>query len=120
MTERDHLGPMLDPPSGGLARLRHVVETNQRTPRIRTARWAAAGGLVAVFALLELWLWNPGLSFQQQAIRRAVTRAVAGSPKTDFQGAGYMEVPTHRSDVRILLVARLPSSPSVAKTRSDR
>lgn len=119
MTERDLLGPIFDPPSGGLARLRRAAETNQRTPKIRIIRWASAGGLVTVFVILGLWLWNPGPSFQQRAIRNAVTRAVAGSPKTDFQGAAFMEVPTHRPDVRILLVARLPSPPSVARTRSD-
>lgn len=120
MTERDLLGPMLDPPSGGLARLRRTVETNKRAPTTRTARWAAAGGLAAGLTLLGLFLWKPGPSPQQQAIRQAVTQAVAGSSNTDFQGAAYVEVPTHRPDVRILLVASLPSSQSAAKPPSDR
>lgn len=105
MTEPNLLGPQLEPPHGGLARLQQAVRQQQRIRGFRPGYWiagAATAGLVALAVLV----WNHNMSRQRQ-IHEAVRQALIAAPKTHFDNAAYIELPSHRQDVRILLIGSL-------------
>ncbi len=116
MTELHPLGPELEPPHGGLARLQHAVEGTRKAPRPGSGYWIAAGlaaGLV-LLSILVPWHTPPG----QQRIREAVKETLTVSTKTRFKNAAYTEIPSRDPHVRILLVGSLDASRQDKKDRT--
>ena len=115
MTETHLLGPDLEPLRDGLARLQRAVEDKRRSPRLPGGYWLAAGlaaGLI-LLAVFVPWRTPPG----QQRIHEAIRSALTVPSKTAFKNAAYTEIPSHRKDVRILLVGSLGPPPQGAKGR---
>lgn len=107
MTEPTTLGPNLEPPPGGLARLQRSVR--QRTTRgVGPMYWIAAAS-VASLVTLSVFVWGRGTN-QQRQIHRAVQQALTAPPQTHFKNAAYIELPSSNRNVRILLVGSLSSS----------
>ena len=104
MTEPKLLGPELEPSRGGLARLQQTIH-QQDTRGFRSGYWIAAA-LTAGLVTLSVFIWQHGTN-QQRQIHQAVQEALATPPKTYFENAAYIELPSHRRNVRILLVASL-------------
>ncbi len=105
MTESNILGPDLEPPHGGLERLRHEVRRKNKLRLTRPAYWILAGLAAGLVALLVL-VWVP-MSGGRQQVRQAVAQALKARPETRFKDAAYIEIPSHRHDVRILLLGSL-------------
>ena len=108
MNEANPLGPILEPPVGGLQRLKHSVTGHRTVPAFRTGYWTAAGAVMsaAMVIALSMLLWGHGTG-RAEKIHEAVRQALAPPARTYFTNAGYTEIPTGNSHVRILVVASL-------------
>jgi|GEM_PF-2298691 len=104
MTDTNLLGPELEPPHGGLARLQKAVDHKRRSPTLRGGYWLATG-LAAGLILFAVFV--PGRNPGQQRIHEAVESALTASTSTHFKDAAYTEIPSQNQDVRILLVGSL-------------
>lgn len=108
MTESNFLGPDLEPPRGGLGRLQQTVKGKHKVRWAGPAYWIPAGLVAGVAALLlVIWVQKPRA---ERRIHQAVAQAFATRPETHFNNTGYIEIPSHRHDVRILLLGSLPHS----------
>ncbi|MGH8271354.1 MAG: hypothetical protein ACRESG_03390 [Gammaproteobacteria bacterium] len=107
MTEPNLLGPELEPSRGGMTRLQQAIQQSDSSG-FRPGYWIGAA-LTASVVALSVFIWQHGTSRQSQ-IHQAVQEALASPPKTYFDNAAYMELPSHRRNVRILLVGSLRPS----------
>ena len=108
MNEPDLFGPLLEPPTGGLERLRRSMAQRRRVPRFHGRYWLSAGLAMSVVVLIavSMLIWGRGTNREEQ-IHEAIQQALAPSAKTYFTNAGYKEIQTGDSNVRILVVASL-------------
>lgn len=113
MNEPNFLGPLLEPPTGGVERLRRSIAQGRRVPRFHGRYWLAAGLAisVAVLVTVSMLIWGRGTNREDQ-IHEAIQQALAPSAKTYFTNAGYKEIQTGDSNVRILVVALLKKMPN--------
>lgn len=107
MRELEHLLPTLEPPPGGLTRLRRHVRSARRPPW-RQPRWAWAGVLVVVAVVAAAWL-PPTISRWQQTDRIATALRAAMHPPLPASGirvanGGAIELPSGQDNVRLYLV----------------
>lgn len=107
MRELEHLLPTLEPPAGGLARLRlHIHDRAVRTPWYRALAWAAP--LAACLAVAAIWL-PPWLARRQRtaALVNAVRQQLAVQAPVqgiEVQDGAAVELPSGQANVRIYLV----------------
>ena len=108
MNEENLLGPMMEPPRGGPERLRRAITHDRRVPAFHVRYWIAVGSAISMAALVAVavLVWGGGAAHEEQ-IHEAVQQALAPPPKTYFKNAGYKEIQTGDSSVRILVVASL-------------
>jgi hypothetical protein len=107
--EKIDLGPELSPPRGGLSRLQHSIQKPHRH-RALIKIWAPIATAAALLAL-ALFLWLPRSNPQYQ-IQHAVQESLSSPTHTHFDNAAYITLASHRRDVRILIIARLPKTPN--------
>lgn len=111
MRELESLLPELDPPRGGLARLRHSVQARRGTHR--ATRWLSA--MTAAVALLAALLWLPSAlrntrhgDAQAHALLQAVAPPIEGDGIKVEHGAA-LALNSGQTDARLYLVAIVPA-----------
>jgi hypothetical protein len=120
MRELESLLPILDPPTGGLARLQRSVQTGQRARHApHPAWWSLVVGTAALVLLTLTWL--PGFVADRQrtaVLTRALQQTLVAPLPVDgirvIHGAA-LELPSAQANVRIYLVQSSP--PPLARTR---
>ncbi len=116
MRELEYLLPTLEPPAGGLARLRlHIDHRSARVPWYRALAWAAP--LAACVAVAVIWL-PPWLARRQRtaALVSAVHRQMAAQTPVqgiDVEDGAAIELPSGQANVRIYLVQSFSRRPTV-------
>jgi hypothetical protein len=107
MIEPIDLGPRLEPPRGGLARLRQSIRQSQAPARSRLI-WLAAAGTASVAAILVLLAAHSMM--QNRRLQLAIQGAVLTAQQTQFDHAAYRVLPSHGRNERIILIGTLPLS----------
>ena len=113
MTTNEPMFLPLQPPPGGLIRLRQQIEKREPSSWAgpRWLRLAAAAGSTVAAALVLLWL-TAGTSAQQQETRRltrALQAAVAPAPgNIRVRNGAALALPSAQANVRIYLVQTAP------------
>jgi len=110
MTDDDSWRRPLQPPAGGLARLRRSVEarSSRSAPRWRAPlAWASA----AIMAVLAIGATQYVQRAPQRAFERHLRSALATMPTDEVVERGIArELPSSRADVRIVELA--PAAPA--------
>lgn len=115
MIEPVDLGPRLQPPRGGLARLQQSVRRSH-LPDHRRTFWltAAITGMAASLVLLV----SRG-TMQNRKVRFAIEGAILAAQNTQFDHAAFQVLPSHGRDVRILLIGSLPAPARCYRAATD-
>ena len=103
---------MLEPPTGGLARLVESVQRQRnaaRHPFALAAIGAACALLIAVGTMRYEYLRNE----PQRRIESAIRAALEPPQQIRVENGAALELPSSRSDVRIFLIASLPANSDV-------
>ncbi|HET8899622.1 MAG TPA: hypothetical protein VFN09_12695 [Rhodanobacteraceae bacterium] len=117
MRELETLLPRLEPPSGGLQRLRQAIEETAHPAPARAWRWAAA--LAAPAVLVALWAPHAFTAHQQAralraALQQALTQPTADAPIQIAHGAA-VELPSGQPAVRLYLVQTAPAPAAITR-----